>query len=361
MSLELETVAELRELYRAAEARSARMRLLSACGQDLAAAEPETIANRLQQSGDRLAFFLGSKAARVTEGNSGQGLVIMAPAPQRRIVARIAIDGIASIEDIADVEDRGAVAMHLDLMGATIDRIERERERGALLAALRERERRLGGMVGKMFTAQEDERRRVSQDLHDGVAQTATALVRLLEGAGTSATEPIPSSDRRRLAGIARELVQELRAVIGGLRPTLLDDLGLHAALQSLAEGLERETYRVSLRLEDQSPRFAPHVETALFRVAQEALTNIRKHAGGPCAVAIELTRQVDEGALVLRIRDHGCGPVNREASAGNWPPGRHVGLDVMRERMTAIGGDLDWRVAPEGSVTVTTRLPKGL
>lgn len=353
-----ETVAEMRELYRAAESRSSRMRLLSVSGQELAEAEPATIATRLQRSADRLAFFLGSRLAEVVEGEAGDGLAIMAPAPQRRIVGRIRIEGIGSIDDIEDAEDREAVAMHLDLMGATVDRIGRERERGALLAALRERERRLGDMVGKMFSAQEDERRRVSQELHDGVAQTAAALVRLLEGAGPTAQEAIAAAERTRLSGIARELVQELRAVIGGLRPTLLDDLGLQAALQSLADSLEADGYRVRLHVAGEAARLPSHVETALFRVAQEALANVRKHAGGPCTVQIELVTDGKAQARVLRIRDTGQGPDPQAVDAGSWPGGCHVGLDVMRERMTAIGGDLDWRAGPGGGVTVTARLP---
>lgn len=354
-----ETVAEMRQLYREAESRSSRMRLLSASGQELAAADPATIAARLQRSADRLAFFLGRQSAQVVEGEAGEGLAILAPAPQRRVVARIRIEGLGSVEDIGDTEDREAVAMHLDLMGATIDRIGRERERGALLAALREREKRLGELVGKLFSAQEDERRRVSHELHDGVAQTATALVRMLEGAGPSDREAMAATERTRLAGIARDLVRELRAVIAGLRPTLLDDLGLRAALQSLADGLEAEGYRVVLEVAGEAARLPAPVETALFRIAQEALTNVRKHAGGPCAVRIELITHGDAAARVLRIRDTGQGPGQRTREEGAWPRGRHVGLDVMRERMAAIGGDLEWRAGPEGGVTVTARLPR--
>lgn len=361
LPLQPETVAEMRELYRAAESRSARMRLLSVSGQELAEAEPATIAERLQQSADRLAFFLGSRSARMCEGSSEGGIVIMAPGPTRRAVGHISIDGVVSLDDIPDAEDREAASMHLDLMGATIDRIERERERGTLLAALRDREHRLERMIGKIFSAQEDERRRVSQELHDGVAQTATALVRLLEGSGTAATDPMPAAERSRLAGIARDLVKELRAVIGGLRPTLLDDLGLQAALQSLADGLEADGYRVSVRIDPDDARLPAHIETALFRVAQEALANVRKHAGGPCAVSIELTSEGIEPVRLLRIRDSGCGPGNRVDAEGVWPRGKHIGLDVMRERMTAIGGELEWRAGASGGVTITARLPQDL
>lgn len=354
--MQFETVAEMRELYRAAESRSARMRLLSASGQELAAADPASIADRLARSADRLAFFLGSRGAQVIEGDAATGIAIAAPGPARKPVARIRIEGIAALEDIADEEDREAAAMHLELLGATIDRIQRERERAALLAALREREKRLEHMVGRIFSAQEDERRRVSQELHDGVAQTATALARILEGRGGDA-EALPAAERDRLAGIARELVRELRAVIGGLRPTMLDDLGLQAALRSLADGLEADGYRVTVGMSGDASRLSPTIETALFRVAQEAIANVRKHAGGPCAVAIEL--RTDGEDRFLRIRDSGHGPrAPVEAGGTASPSGRHVGIDVMHERMAAIGGRLDWSAGPSGGVTVTAHLP---
>lgn len=348
----------MRDLYRAAEARSARMRLLTVSGQELADADPTNIAERLARSADRLAFFLGGRDAKVIEGDGGEGIAIVAPGPAREPVARFRVDGIASLDAIEDTEDREAVAMHLELLGATIDRIQRERERAALLATLREREKRLEHMVGRIFSAQEDERRRVSQELHDGVAQTATALARILEGRGQGHAEALPAAERDRLAGIARELVRELRAVIGGLRPTLLDDLGLQAALRALADGLEEDGYQVSFCMADDMVRLSPTVEIALFRVAQEAIANVRKHAGGPCAVAIEL--RIDGGRLLLRIRDSGCGPSGRiGASAGTRPTGRHVGIDVMHERMAAIGGRLEWSAGSGGGVIVTAHLPK--
>lgn len=360
LHLQPDTVAEMRELYRAAESRAARLRLLTVSGRELAEAGPVTISDVLRKSAERLAFFLGRRTASVTEGGAGDGIAIMAPEPARKPVARVVIDGIKSDADIHDSEDREAFLMHLDLMGATIDRIERERERGGLLSALRDREKRLEHLVGKMFSAQEEERRRVSQELHDGVAQTATALVRLLEGAGAVTPEDIPAAERVRLSGIARDLVKELRAVIGGLRPTLLDDLGLVAALQSLADGMQAEGFQVSFHLEGDTLRLPGYVETALFRVAQEALSNVRKHAGGPCAVTIELRTGDDGMGRVLKIRDTGCGPAGDSAGFGIAPTGTHVGIDVMHERMTAIGGQLDWRAGPNGGVTVTASLPAG-
>lgn len=336
---EVETVAELRELYRAAEARAARLRLLSTTGRQLAMAEAVTIEPIMQGCADRIAYFLGQRGGAVLAPGAA-GLPIPAPGSEGRILAILAIEGLAGLEDISDPEDREAVRLQLEMMGATIDRITRERE-------LQEREARLEFVVGRLFSAQEEERRRVSHELHDGVAQTATALARLLEGADSAASRP-------KLAGIARDLVGELRAVIRGLRPTILDDLGLEAGLRALADALEAEGYRVDVTISSDVAQWPGHIETALYRVAQEALSNIRKHAGGPCAVTLELSARREAAAPFLRIADQGQG-----ARAGGSADRLHFGVDVMRERMASIGGALEWRAAPGGGVTVLATFPK--
>ncbi|MFN5902420.1 MAG: sensor histidine kinase [Novosphingobium sp.] len=350
---EIETVAELRELYRAAESRAARLRLLSAAGHALALAETDTIWPVLQDCAERLAFFLGHGRAEVNR--DGIGLPIPQPGQADAAVGSIAIGPLTSLDQISDAEDREAVRLLLELMGVAMDRINREDERTRILAALREREQRLEWLVGTIFSAQEDERRRVSQELHDGVAQTAAALLRLLEGASLTTAADLPGSERGRLAGVARELVRELRAIIGGLRPTLLDDLGLEAALRSLGEGLEQDGFAVAVTLPESPTQWSPHLESALFRVAQEAVANIRKHAGGPCQVVIKLDAEDEAGMLRLVVQDRGSGPANATVANG---PGSRVGIDVMRERMAAIGGELEWQGGPDG-VCVVAMLPR--
>ncbi|MDY7098219.1 MAG: sensor histidine kinase [Pseudomonadota bacterium] len=347
-----ETIAELRELYREAEARAARLRLLSVSGHEMAEAGPDTLNAVLERCAQRLAFFAGCRTARVLGPDKGGGIAIKSPGQDARVVGFLAIEGLDDLADIPDNEDREAIAIQLELMGTTIDRIERERERNQLLAALQEREKRLELTLERIFTAQEEERRRVSQELHDGVAQTATALVRLLESTEARAGRAVGASVSS--AEVARGLVSELRRVIAGLRPTLLDDLGLIAALQSLAESLEAAEYEVVFDLKGGNARFSSLVETALFRVAQEAISNIFKHAGGPCEVSIQALFESDP--VVLRISDAGCGPSSETRAAD---AGHSVGIEVMKERMAAIGGTLDWRTAEKRGVTVEARLPR--
>jgi signal transduction histidine kinase len=336
---EVETVAELRELYRAAEARAARLRLLSINGRQLALADAGAIEAILQGCADRLAYFLGRRGGRICLDPAAAGLSIIAPGPGGRQIGALVIEGLAGLADLADAEDAEAIRLQLEMIGATIDRINRQIE-------MQEREARLEFVVGRLFSAQEEERRRVSHELHDGVAQTATALARLLEG-------PDRAIHRTKLASIARDLVGELRAVIRGLRPTVLDDLGLEAGLQTLAEALEAEGYGVRLVIASDVIRWPSHIETALYRVAQEALSNIRKHAGGCCAVTVELSARKGEAVTVLRISDDGLG---LRTGGGSDTP--HFGIDVMRERMAAIGGALDWKASASGGVTVLATLP---
>ena len=347
---DIETIAELRDLYRAAEARAARLRLLSTSAQEMAEAGSDEMDAVLARCARRLAFFAGVGGAKILAADAPAGMPIRAPGEGAPIVARIAFDGLPDAKRIEDPEDRDAFRMHLDLMGAAIDRVRRDGERVELLDRLRERETSLELLIEKLFFVQEEERRRVSRELHDGVAQTATALARMIEGVKVA-------GGNERLAQIARGLVTELRGVIAGLRPTLLDDLGLVAALQSLADGLENDGYTVSRTIAGDGAALSPTVETALFRVAQEAVANIRKHSGGACAVDFAVDLTPGARPRYLRIGDRGCGPpagMRRDARHD----GQHIGIGVMRERMAMIGGRLDWRVEANGSVTVEAFLP---
>jgi two-component system, NarL family, sensor kinase len=342
--MQSDTVSALRDLYRASEARAARLRLLMEAGRDLALADNATLEGVLAQSARRAALFAGCREGEVILGADAEGLPLIAPGPERRSVGALRLLREGALEAGADPEDQGALMLLAQLMGAAIDRAARERERDQLLTLLRERERRLEHVVDRLFSAQEEERRRVSRDLHDGVAQTATALFRRLDAAGAGGDEP----NARDLADIAKSLVQELRRVIGGLRPTALDDLGLVAAIAAMADDLRRDGYAVDLRTEGPD-RWPAILETAFFRVAQEALTNVRKHAGGPCKVDVRVSGDPVQRRWDLVIADDGVGFAHDGSEPGS-PDGGHIGLEVMRERMVAIGGGLQIRgLRPQG------------
>lgn len=358
LASDIQTIAELRELYRAAEARAARLRLLSTSGRELVQAEPGQLDAALQNCADRLAFFVGSRAGGIAREAGDEGFAISAPGKKHVVLARVVVEGFDRLDDVLDPEDRDACRLLLDMMGSAIDRVEREKEMSGVLAVLKDREHHLEHLVRRIFLTQEEERRRVAYELHDGVAQTATALVRMLDGAGDASTGPMEEAQRARLTGIARGLVKELRGVIAGLRPTILDDLGFVASLQALAAGLDQDGYTVTQRIDADAGRLPAHVETALFRTAQEAISNIRKHAGGVCKVFIEADLRRDVPRPFLRIADQGAGPSCPAEGAKQPESGYQIGIEGMKERMSTIGGSLEWRAGEKGGVIVEARLP---
>ena len=350
--MQSETVSALRDLYRASEARAARLSLLFEAGRDLAFADASTLGATLSQCARRAALFAGATEGQVIFAD-GEGIPLIAPGAAVRRVGTLIIEDWENRRRLCDEEDRGALDLLARLMATAIDRIDQAREREDLLEKLKERERQLEHLVGRIFTSQEDERRRVAHDLHDGVAQTAAALFRRLD----ALTERAPGSEAAALAPIARSLVGELRGVIAGLRPTALDDLGISAAISSMADGLREEGYEVTFR-QAGPDRWPPVIETAFFRIAQEALTNIRKHAGGPCRVDIVLSAEPDSARWQLMVTDSGKG-LSRERNGTVSEKGEKIGLEIMRERMMALGGELQVSSGRSGGAEVRAYLQR--
>ncbi|MFN8633786.1 MAG: GAF domain-containing sensor histidine kinase [Chloroflexota bacterium] len=202
------------------------------------------------------------------------------------------------------------------------------------------REQALHQLVGRLMTAQEDERRRLAYELHDGVAQMATGVQQLIEAHAFDCPAESDAA-RRRLdvsIGLARQTVAEIRQVMAGLRPTVLDDFGLEHGLRAQAEDLAGGGLHVEVSAGIGTERFEPAVEIALFRLAQEALTNVRKHAGVQAA-ALRLTRTAHE--VVLEVEDHGHG-FDRMSVPAAARPGERLGLLGMHERVTQIGGHVE-------------------
>ncbi|MEO1188336.1 MAG: ATP-binding protein [Pseudomonadota bacterium] len=333
-----ETIAELRDLYRSAEARAARLRILVDTGRDLASATSETLENVLQSSAKRAAYLAGYKGASIHYHGTDTGTPLRALGADGRQVGTLVLEGSPPANQM-DREDAEAFQLLCHLIATAIDRAERER--------------RLEHVVSSLFSAQEDERRRVSQDLHDGVAQTASAIFRRLEL--RSEKNKAADAEDLELADMARGLVKELRQVIAGLRPTMLDDLGLAPALEALAQGLQMEGFQVNFSARDEGP-WPDMIATAFYRVGQEALTNVRKHAGGPCRVEISLFSDPADDSRRLIIKDHGQGLPENMASEN--ARGDHLGLQVMQERMMAIGGSITIKNGDKGGVIVDAALP---
>src|SRR5215204_2087556 len=146
---------------------------------------------------------------------------------------------------------------------------------------LAERETRLRTLLGKLVAAQEEERRRVSYEVHDGLAQMIVAVQQHLQ-AFAKQYSPDDPRGRERLSwnlALIQQTVEEARRVIAGLRPTALDDFGLAAALRLQVETLRSEGWEITYNEKLGDERLSATLETALYRIVQEALTNVRKHA----------------------------------------------------------------------------------
>jgi two-component system, NarL family, sensor kinase len=342
----------MRDLYRSAEARAARLRLLVEASRDLSAAEASTLSDTLQQSAIRAAHFAGSREGKVSDDLDAGGIALIAPGTTDERVGTLCLSELESLDALADEEDRQALALLCQLMASAIQRVAKQQENDVLLDAVQERERRLEHVIGNLFNAQEEERRRVSRDLHDGVAQTAGALFRRLEAVPTS--EAISPDDRSQLISMSQGLIRELRAVIAGLRPTALDDLGLASALKVMSDRMRGEGFDISVETSSDHD-WPTGLTTTYYRIAQEALMNVRKHAGGPCRVDITLKSDPVDGRWTMTVRDYGIGLKKGEAPSNL--PGERVGIEMMKERMLAIGGTLDVAEMAGGGVRVRAEI----
>jgi PAS domain S-box-containing protein len=206
--------------------------------------------------------------------------------------------------------------------------------------------------------AQEEERKRVSRELHDVIAQTLVGinihLAALTQGAATD-----PASLRERIS-LTHLLVENAVEIVHDfareLRPTMLDDLGLIPALQTYVTGFMKDTgIRVSLKAFAKIERSTGEVRTVLYRVAQEALTNVARHAK---ASQVEVCIESNDGIISMRIKDDGQG----FATDGIPGPQKNsrLGLPGMRERIEMIGGTFRVDSTPGGCTTVIAEVPDG-
>jgi two-component system sensor histidine kinase UhpB len=208
-------------------------------------------------------------------------------------------------------------------------------------------------LADRFFRAREEESRRIARELHDEAGQMTTSIHLALAEIGSE----LPEGDRGRLEtvhGLLDALEERLRRLSHELRPTILDDLGLRPALEFLTEGFAARTGIASSVEGSTKGRLEPLVETAVYRIVQEALTNIARHAGATHA-SIRISRQPK--TLRCSIRDDGVGmPINRITHGGSGRRG--LGLLGIRERLDALGGKFELRSRPGGGTEVFVKVP---
>jgi PAS domain S-box-containing protein len=212
-------------------------------------------------------------------------------------------------------------------------------------------------LLGRLVTAQEEERRRISRELHDQMGQQLAALMMGLKTLGAESYGRRAALDTlRHLEVITDELSREVRTLAWGLRPPALDDLGLEAALCNYAEEWA-ERSRVSVDFHSagfEGGRLPLTHETAVYRIAQEALTNVAKHSGAD-RVSFILERRGDHVLVV--IEDNGKG-FDVEAAMQPAGKGRRLGLLGMRERAALLDGTINVESAPGTGTTLFVRIP---
>jgi PAS domain S-box-containing protein len=218
-----------------------------------------------------------------------------------------------------------------------------------------EAERR--SLQGQLATAQEDERRRIARELHDQMGQHLTALGLGLKVVKDLIPDPSPARDRlQKLLALTDLIGREIHHLALELRPTALDDLGLEAALTNYVEGCaERSGVEIDFHAAGlDAQRLPPPIETALYRVIQESLTNILKHASAR-RVSVVLQRSAEQASAV--VEDDGGG---FDADTGPTLSEGRLGLLGMRERLALVGGTLTIESQLGRGTTIIARVPLG-
>ena len=227
--------------------------------------------------------------------------------------------------------------------------------------ALRDSEASLRLLSNRLLTLQDQERRRIARELHDSIGQCLAAIRMNLEVVKKNMNTSEPPEKLTKALGEAIRLADQCstdtRTISYLLHPPLLDDSGLASAIKWLADGFgERSGIKVELDLPDTFQRLPPEIETTLFRIVQESLTNIHRHSGSPSA-HIVLTS--DAESVFLEIRDEGRGlstePEHRTKCSGK---AAGVGIAGMRERVRDINGSLE--VISDRGTSVRAVIPIG-
>jgi signal transduction histidine kinase len=240
-------------------------------------------------------------------------------------------------------------------------------ENARLHRRLAEREEALEQFAERTVEWQEHERRRLAGEIHDGISQRIVSLFFHLSAAADAIPdEPEVAAEQVALAQeLATAALDETRSAIAGLRPPILDDLGLAASLESLGHSFPQ----LDVQVEATRSRMAGHIETAVYRTAQEALQNVAKHANAR-GVRVRLYLQRDK--MVLEVADDGTGFDPAAAGMGDAGSGGAIaagaavaasqptgfGLAAMRERAELLGGKLELSSSPKRGTTVRLTVP---
>jgi signal transduction histidine kinase len=218
--------------------------------------------------------------------------------------------------------------------------------------------KQLRGLAARLEAVREEERTRVAREIHDVMAQDLTLLKLDLAWLDRRLAQPLEAMLqaplREKLGGMTRmvdEAIQSVQRIATELRPAVLDSLGLSAAIEwQMKEFAERSGIQCQINLPEGHLDLGREPSTALFRILQESLTNVARHAG---ATAVETSLQWQRGQILLRVKDNGRG-----IPANTLEDPRSVGLAGMHERALLLGGQCEISGRPGEGTTVEVRLP---
>jgi two-component system NarL family sensor kinase len=266
--------------------------------------------------------------------------------------------GLVGVLNVHTISRRDFTARDIQLLLVIGRLIAGALHQARLHRQLTARERAHENFAEQVIAAQESERRRVAGDIHDGISQRLVGLTYRLDAAARAVDAGEQASAAEQLEK-ARDLVDltlaEARSAISGLRPPVLDDLGLAGGLASLAAS----TPEVDLELALDDRRLPEHIEVALYRIAQEGVQNVVKHSR---ALVASVSFAVRDRVARLEIADNGIGFDTAQGAgplvAGRELPTSGYGMLSMAERADLVGGTLEVRSQPGEGTTVTVTVP---
>ncbi len=296
-----------------------------------------------------IAFLIGIAVAYI--------LASLLAVPLRHLIAgtRAIADGDFSVRVLSWTKDEvGQLTNAFNLMA---DKLGAYRDENAATTAELERKERLRiQLVERLIGAQEDERKRISRELHDETGQLLTAMKLGLKVMSESSDPEQIKAVTAELREILNLTLDEVSALARELRPSVLDDIGLHAALSRYVDvcsvWVDKKIAFHSHGLEEY--RFPFYLETAVYRIVQEALTNVRKYAK---ARNISVSVSYRDDMLTAIIKDDGVGFTPADVLDGSNSK-RGLGLFGMQERAALVGGDLEIKSASCEGTSVTLKVP---
>jgi signal transduction histidine kinase len=226
-------------------------------------------------------------------------------------------------------------------------------KRSRVESEMLESERNLKALSDRLLFVQEEERTRIAREIHDDLGQALTALKMDVIGLMERTTDTAPAGDaiRERVLATLDATVKSVQRISSELRPSILDDLGLAAAIESEARSFEERTgIECEVSLPEEAGRVSSVVATAVYRIIQEALTNVARHSN---ASRVELRVRFRDADVLVEVRDDGRGITSQEVGSA-----RSLGLIGIRERAELVGGTARFEgIAGRGTI-VSIRIP---